>query len=291
MDPQISDVLNRTQTNFDDNDDDGFPEQKSPPKPEEAPHGCHDHEEDIHELNSGCPLPCNILNRLTSEYEANKKKIDASYNDHKEINYITEHIKKNKIKCIKYNYALEGSVQNYFNFEATIGLSNDESSLIINNIKPSKNQYILESDPHEVKKKQQEYNKKKQNMKLKGGKEKSDQNEEEDHEIDRSSGSCKVSDIQGIIYGGLSSRFWMFRKHVMFTRFLRKKDETKLPFFAWDCVTLQLSHRDVDLVIRDEKQMAMFLKFLIYKMQTLDGKQGTALGIQKTLFDQECREA
>ena len=48
---------------------------------------------------------------------------------------------------------------------------------------------------------------------------------EEDYDIDWSSGSCKISDIQAIIYGGLSSRFWMFRKHLMFTKFLRKKDE------------------------------------------------------------------
>jgi hypothetical protein len=30
----------------------------------------------------------------------------------------------------------------------------------------------------------------------------------------KSSSSCKVSDIKGIIYGGRSSRFWMLRKHI-----------------------------------------------------------------------------
>ena len=30
----------------------------------------------------------------------------------------------------------------------------------------------------------------------------------------KSFGSCKVDDIHGIIFGGLSSRFWMLRKHI-----------------------------------------------------------------------------
>ena len=29
-----------------------------------------------------------------------------------------------------------------------------------------------------------------------------------------SKASCKISDIQGIIYGGISSRFWAYRKHI-----------------------------------------------------------------------------
>ena len=91
---------------------------------------------------------------MQEKYEASKKKIDESFNDPSEINTLTDFIKKDKIKCIKYNYALEGSVQNYFNFDATIGLSKDENRLIINNIKPGRVKYILESDPLEIKKKQ-----------------------------------------------------------------------------------------------------------------------------------------
>ena len=30
-----------------------------------------------------------------------------------------------------------------------------------------------------------------------------------------SSASCNIDDIQGIIYGGSSSRFWIFRKHML----------------------------------------------------------------------------
>jgi len=46
----------------------------------------------------------------------------------------------------------------------------------------------------------------------------------------------------------------------------------KLPFFAWNCITIKLNNRDVDLVIKDENQMVIFIKFLIFKMRTLDGK-------------------
>ena len=29
-----------------------------------------------------------------------------------------------------------------------------------------------------------------------------------------STATCRVSEIQGIIFGGMSSRFWMLRKHI-----------------------------------------------------------------------------
>lgn len=49
------------------------------------------------------------------------------------------------------------------------------------------------------------------------------------------------------------------------------------PFYAWDCVTLNLKERgDVYLIIRNEKIMTMFLKLLIYELKTIDGKRGTA---------------
>ena len=32
--------------------------------------------------------------------------------------------------------------------------------------------------------------------------------------VDHSSASCKFSEIQSIIFGGMSSRFWMLRKHI-----------------------------------------------------------------------------
>ena len=44
-----------------------------------------------------------------------------------------------------------------------------------------------------------------------------------------------------------------------------------MPFYAWECITLQLEDRDVDLVIRSEKLMRIFLLFLIVKLNTYNG--------------------
>ena len=62
-------------------------------------------------------------------------------------------------------------------------------------------------------------------------------NTELDEEIDdmnfkerESSGSCKVADIQNILFGGVSSRFWMLRKHI---NMLSDAELKALPFYSW----------------------------------------------------------
>ena len=56
-------------------------------------------------------------------------------------------------------------------------------------------------------------------------------------DLKKSSASCKISEIQQIIFGGLSSRFWMLRKHL---NAMLKKDHitNKVPFYSWQCITL-----------------------------------------------------
>jgi len=75
---------------------------------------------------------------------------------------------------------------------------------------------------------------------------------EEKKEIDRikekyqfttSSTSCSISDIQEIIYGGFSSRFWIYRKHLccldysVLMKDTKKRKfrggKTELPFYSW----------------------------------------------------------
>lgn len=80
----------------------------------------------------------------------------------------------------------------------------------------------------------------------------------------KSSASCDISDIQGIIYGGISSRFWIYRKHLICMDYDKIKKNSKhnrkfegdksgvIPFFAWQCITLDLKTRYVDLVIKNE---------------------------------------
>jgi hypothetical protein len=49
-----------------------------------------------------------------------------------------------------------------------------------------------------------------------------------------------------------------------------------VPFYSWECITLNLKNRDVNLVIRDQESMDSFIFILISEMETIDGKQGSA---------------
>ena len=83
-----------------------------------------------------------------------------------------------------------------------------------------------------------------------------------------SSASTAITNIQGMMFGGFHSRFWMLRKHF---NSMSKCELNQAAFYSWECLSLQLNHRDVDLVIRDENQMNKLLKFLIRKLRTIDG--------------------
>lgn len=45
-----------------------------------------------------------------------------------------------------------------------------------------------------------------------------------------------------------------------------------------------MAHREVDLVIKDPNQMDTFLKYLIYKTETVDGRYGSAKSILKNMM-------
>jgi hypothetical protein len=62
-----------------------------------------------------------------------------------------------------------------------------------------------------------------------------------------------------------------------------KYASSEVAFYAWECLTLQLKHRDLNLVIKDEKDMERLLKFLIYQLNTIDGKKDSSLGLQQKL--------
>lgn len=47
-------------------------------------------------------------------------------NDYQRVQKAKERLKRNKIPCFKYNYALDESVQNFSNYPATIQLSENE---------------------------------------------------------------------------------------------------------------------------------------------------------------------
>ena len=91
-----------------------------------------------------------------------------------------------------------------------------------------------------------------------------------------SSASCKLDDIQGIVYGGFSSRFWMLRKHINSIP-PENLSSCLIPFYSWECISIQMPHRNVDLVIKDEEDMSNLLTLLVYSIQTIDGNKGSAI--------------
>ena len=58
----------------------------------------------------------------------------------------------------------------------------------------------------------------------------------------------------------------------------------KLPFYSWECITIQLKNRDVLLVIKNEKCMMNFIKLLIDNINTVDGKRDSAKPIREALY-------
>ena len=75
-----------------------------------------------------------------------------------EIEHIKTHFKQQKVSVIKYNYAVDDSVQNSSCFEAFLQLSEDEEFLMITNKKPDEDpEYILEADPEAVRNAQEAY--------------------------------------------------------------------------------------------------------------------------------------
>jgi len=51
----------------------------------------------------------------------------------------------------------------------------------------------------------------------------------------KSYSSPKIDEIQGIIFGGGHSRFWMLRKHM---NELSNIEYENVPFYCWECITL-----------------------------------------------------
>lgn len=100
-----------------------------------------------------------------------------------------------------------------------------------------------------------------------------------------SSATTDIDNIQSILVGGTSSRFWLFRKHMICIDydFLKNDSNTKskskrtnFSFYAWQCITIVLPNRNIDIVIKNEENMIFFLRFLIMSLNTFDGIKNSA---------------
>ena len=53
-------------------------------------------------------------------------------------------------------------------------------------------------------------------------------------------------------------------------------DNLEIPFFAWECISISMRDgHDVNLIIRDEENMKIFLQFLILRLKSFDGLRDT----------------
>ncbi len=178
-------------------------------------------------------------------YKFSVDSMEEEWKDEDLIRNIKRRFRRTNIPCVKYNYGLDETVQNFSNFHAYFHLSDDESEVLIFNKKPKENpEYILEADPYEVKKK-------KDNLIDERGRKERYYNDPEQFTVKQSNASFKISDVQGVIYGGVSSRFWMYRKHMM-SMDIEEFIHGRVQFYAWQCITLDLQYRTLDLVIKDD---------------------------------------
>jgi len=82
-----------------------------------------------------------------------------------------------------------------------------------------------------------------------------------------------MSEVTGFLYGSMSTRFWMQRQGVL--DLVMKHRFKDVPFYAWECITIQLRKRDVDLVIHDEIDMQILIKFLIVYLNSFDSNKNS----------------
>mmetsp|Transcript_21210 Transcript_21210/g.32863 ORF Transcript_21210/g.32863 Transcript_21210/m.32863 type:complete len:126 (-) Transcript_21210:2320-2697(-) len=64
----------------------------------------------------------------------------------------------------------------------------------------------------------------------------------------------------------------MFRKHMNLMS-IRDYNMKPVPFYAWECLTIILNDRDIDLVIRKDNDMNNLLQILLFSMNTVDGQR------------------
>ena len=65
----------------------------------------------------------------------------------------------------------------------------------------------------------------------------------------------------------------------------------KVPFYSWECITLELNNgRTLDLVIKDENDMMKFIKYLVWKLETINNCVNTGAKLKEALIKQKKQE-
>lgn len=61
-------------------------------------------------------------------------------------------------------------------------------------------------------------------------------------------------------------------------------------FYAWQCITLQLEHREIDLIIPDDNDMDCLIEVLVEAMNTVDGKKNSAEVVYQVIEKEKFRQ-
>jgi len=59
--------------------------------------------------------------------------------------------------------------------------------------------------------------------------------------------------------------------------------DSDMPFFSWQCLTLNMKHRDVDVVIQDDKDMEDFITLITWSMKSVNNSRDSAKSIYRQL--------
>lgn len=124
---------------------------------------------------------------------------------------------------MKINHTLDATTQNFRSFRAYLFLS--DGTLNIINRKPCLGRVAADEARVTL-----------ADVKAMGAGRSLIESEDGDvYKLSKSSSTTAVADITGIVYGGTTSRFWIFRKHFSCLSFAQLQN---LPFHSWDCLTL-----------------------------------------------------
>lgn len=65
----------------------------------------------------------------------------------------------------------------------------------------------------------------------------------------------------------------------------------KVPFYSWECITLEVNNgRTLDLVIKDEDDMMKFIKYLIWRLETINNHIKSGVKLKEALIKQNKKE-
>ena len=155
--------------------------------------------------------------------------------------HVSQYLSNNLITSMKINHSLDETTQNFQSFKAYLFLEDDVLTIV--NRKPcigkTPEDFSLEGDVVQSLESVKAMVVGSQLVESENGLV---------YELTKSSACTNVEEITGLVFGGTTSRFWLYRKHFSCLPFSKLQN---LPFHAWDCLTLQTKARDIDLVIPD----------------------------------------